>query len=76
MLAAIARRIKNRPGRGYTKRSAAQDQIPARKSEHLKLIKSMQQNAQIIELVASGAFDKHLDRDYGPELAKKYRAKK
>lgn len=75
-MSAIAKRMATRPGRGYTKRGAAQDQIPQRKSETLKLLKAMAQNAQVIDLVASGKFDKTLERDYGPTFTKKYRTKK
>lgn len=74
-LAAITRRMAKRPGRGYTKHGAAQDQIPTRKSEHLKLIKSMKQNEEIIDKVSTGMFDKYLDKDYGPTFAAKYRSK-
>jgi hypothetical protein len=59
-LAAVARRIANRPGTGYNKRSAAGGR-QGHQSAQRTLIIQMQDNAQVIDNVATGRLDKYLE---------------
>jgi hypothetical protein len=59
-LAAVARRIANRPGTGYNKRSAAGGRR-GHQSAQRTLIIQMKGNTQVIYNVSTGRLDKYLE---------------